>query len=121
MAEKALVVVDDLFFLAKIREAARQSGLELRVALPETAAEDLAQVQPRVVILDLNHRSGRAIQVLQAIKEDVRTRSVPVLGFLSHVQGDLAAQARDAGCDSVMARSAFSQRLPQILSSYVRL
>jgi hypothetical protein len=38
--------------------------------------------------------------------------------FLSHVQADLARESREAACNVVMARSAFSQQLPQILSKH---
>jgi hypothetical protein len=38
-----------------------------------------------------------------------------VVAFLSHVQGDLAAQAQAAGCAEVMPRSAFTQNLAAIL------
>jgi hypothetical protein len=38
-----------------------------------------------------------------------------VIGFLSHLQGDLKAKAMEAGCDMVMPRSAFSQNLPNLL------
>jgi hypothetical protein len=39
-----------------------------------------------------------------------------VVGFLSHVQKDLAVAARESGCDRVMARSAFTRDLPEILA-----
>jgi len=38
-----------------------------------------------------------------------------VIGFLSHVQGDLKQKAHEVGCDMVLPRSAFSQNLPQLL------
>jgi CheY-like chemotaxis protein len=120
MAGRILVIVDDLFFLAKIREAAKQLDVELDTTRPEAASEKLVEGNYVVVILDLNHRSGKAIEILQAIKKNPLTQSAPVLGFLSHVQGELAAAARASGCDAVMARSAFSQRLPEVLSKYAR-
>jgi hypothetical protein len=52
------------------------------------------------------------IQRLRADKNGVR-----VVGFLSHVQTELAAQARAAGCDEVMPRSAFTQNLMTILAA----
>ncbi len=67
------------------------------------------------MIVDLNHRSGKAIEAARAIKSDPATSRVFVLGFLSHVQADLAREARQAGLDAVMARSAFSQQLPELL------
>jgi CheY-like chemotaxis protein len=117
-AGRILVIVEDLFFLAKIREAAKRSGIELESALPEQVVERLAESGYSLVVLDLNHRSGRAIAVLEAIKTNPSTQCVPVLGFLSHVQAELAASARASGCDVVMARSAFSQRLPETLAAY---
>jgi hypothetical protein len=45
-----------------------------------------------------------------------RISSCSTVGFLSHVQDDLALAAREAGCDRVMARSAFVENLPRIIS-----
>jgi hypothetical protein len=42
-------------------------------------------------------------------------KGTSVIGFLSHLQGDLKAKAVEAGCDMVMPRSAFSQNLPTLL------
>jgi len=43
------------------------------------------------------------------------TGSAPVLGFASHVAAETIAAARGAGCDEVLARSAFTRRLPELL------
>jgi len=40
---------------------------------------------------------------------------VPTVGFVSHVQANLIADARRAGVDQVLARSAFVTQLPQLL------
>jgi CheY-like chemotaxis protein len=118
---KVMAVVEDLFFLAKIREAANHSCIDLDAARPEQVAGKLVESRYSIVIVDLNHRSGRAIEVLDLIKKNPVTRKVPVLGFLSHVQGDLASAARASACDTVIARSAFSQRLAEILSAYCKV
>ncbi|HTV56350.1 MAG TPA: hypothetical protein VMI06_15715, partial [Terriglobia bacterium] len=117
---KVMAVVEDLFFLAKIREVANHIQVDLEAARPEKVAEKLAESAYRLVVLDLNHRSGRAIEALEAVKKNPSTQRIPVLGFLSHVQADLAAKARVSGCDVVMARSAFSQRLPETLAAYAK-
>ena len=115
MNEKILVAVEDLFFLAKIQHAAQQAGVPVD-PVELSKVQDRLQTSPaRAVILDLNHRSGRAVETAQAIKADPATNHVLVLGFLSHVQGDLAREARLAGCDQILARSAFSRELPQCL------
>jgi CheY-like chemotaxis protein len=106
--------MDDLFFQMKVAETAKHLGVELKVAGNADALLALLKPAPKLVIVDLNARS----QPLQAI-ERVRAekKGVPVIGFLSHVQAELAAQARAAGCDQVMPRSKFTQNLPAILSA----
>lgn len=115
MPAKILAVVDDIFFFAKIQQTARQLSIPVEQVSPDGLQGHLAPGGAGAILLDLNHRSGKAISVLQALKNDPDTRAVPVVAFLSHIQADLAQSARAAGCDRVLARSAFSQQLPQLL------
>ena len=108
--------IEDIFFSAKIEPVARETGVELRVAL------DAAQLQtalderlPALIILDLNSKTCGPLDAIRRIKADRRLSSVPLVGFLSHVQAELEAAAREAGCDHVMPRSAFSKNLAKIL------
>lgn len=111
-----LAVVDDIFFLAKIQQAARHLGnIIVEPAAPDALHEKLAGNAAHAVVMDLNHSSGRAIAVLEQIRNHPSTRSIPVVAFVSHVQTDLVQAARAAGCGRVMARSAFSQQLPVLL------
>ena len=119
MAETFLAIVDDLFFLSKIQQTAKLLGVRIELVTPGNLAELAAQIPVRGVILDLNHRSGSALDTLRAIKADAKIGATPVVGFLSHVQRDLAAAAREAGCDLVLARSTFSQKLPELLRDWV--
>jgi DNA-binding NarL/FixJ family response regulator len=105
--------MDDLFFQMKLAETAKQLGVEVKVATNGDALMGLMASEPTLVIVDLNARS----QPLQAIEKLRQTRKdVRVVGFLSHVQTELAAQAQAAGCDEVLPRSSFTQNLAAILS-----
>lgn len=115
MSARILAVVDDIFFLAKIQQTARQLRVAVEQLSPDLPEDLKALGGVNAILLDLNHRSGKAIAVLQALKNNPATSPVPVVAFLSHVQADLAQEARAAGCDRVMARSAFSQQLPALL------
>ena len=44
-------------------------------------------------------------------------RTIRTLGYVSHVDSDTIQRARAAGIDEVMARSAFSDKLGEILTS----
>jgi DNA-binding NarL/FixJ family response regulator len=110
-------LMDDLFFQMKVLETAKQLGLEFKVAANADALMALLENEngsPKLVIVDLNARSQplQTIERLRAAKSSVR-----VIGFLSHVQRELAAQAQAAGCNEVMPRSAFTQNLASILST----
>jgi CheY-like chemotaxis protein len=115
VAAKIVAVVDDIFFLAKIQQTGRQLGVAVESVGPDALQERLAQNGAGAILLDLNHRSGKAMAVLEGLKDNFATRAIPVVAFLSHVQTDLAQAARAAGCGRVMARSAFSQQLPVLL------
>jgi len=115
-----LAVVDDLLFLSKILQTAQHLGVTVKSAQPADllglASEDI----PKALILDLNHRSGKALEVLRTLKSDVKTRNIAVVAFVSHVQSELIAAARHAGCDLVLVRSAFVSQLPNLLQRFSR-
>lgn len=116
MDDAVVVSVDDLLFLTKIRETAGRLGVKIEVVELEKLRARVQETPPRAIIVDLNHRSGAAVETVSSIKTDPRSSRIPILGFLSHIQTDLAASARQAGCDQVLARSTFSQQLPGLLS-----
>ncbi len=113
-----LVVVDDLLFLSRIQQTAGHLGVAVKSVrpadLPKLAVADI----PKAVVIDLNHRSGEALGVLRTLKSDVKTKDIAVIGFVSHVQKDLINAAHDAGCDLVLARSAFVSQLPSLLKRF---
>jgi len=111
---RVVALMDDLFFQMKLAETAKQLGVEVKVATNGEALAGLMLSEPKLVIVDLNARS----QPLQAIEKLRQTRKdVRVVGFLSHVQTELAAQAQAAGCNEVLPRSSFTQNLAAILSA----
>lgn len=117
--QKILAVVDDLMFTVKINDAAKRNGFEAVFVKSEQDALDvIQQAAPPLVILDLNSNSVQPLQLISAIKSNGTHRKTSVIGYLSHVQGELKQQAQEAGADMVMARSAFSQNLLQILKRY---
>jgi CheY-like chemotaxis protein len=112
-----LAVLEDLLFTVKIDGAAKRAGLTTQFVQSEEAAVERAKEKPLVIIIDLNCRSLDPLSLIGKLKNG-DSRKVPLIGFVSHVQGELKQQAHQAGCDVVMARSAFSQNLPQILKRH---
>jgi hypothetical protein len=117
-AARIFAFVDDLFFLAKITETARK--LNVKVEFVKTDKDILERIgqngdqKPSLIIFDLNNTSAKPLATIPRLKSKLKKHTT-VIGFLSHVQGDLKVKALDAGCDMVLPRSAFSQNLPQLL------
>ena len=117
MARRVLAAVEDLLFKSKISETASQLGIEASFPRsPRKLVEALRESPPDLLILDLNSARFEPLDLLRTIRSDDAAREVPTVGFLSHVQKDLAVAAREAGCDRVVARSAFTRDLPKILA-----
>jgi CheY-like chemotaxis protein len=111
---QVLALVDDLFFQAKLVETAKQLGVQLRTCTtPDALLAEIGKDSPRLVVIDLNARNDpfAAIERLKATGQDI-----PLLGFLSHLQVDLAERARAAGCSDVIPRSKFTRDLATILA-----
>jgi CheY-like chemotaxis protein len=110
--------VDDLFFLAKIQETARK--LNVKVEFVKNDKELMERVEqngeekPSLIIFDLNHNTVKPLSLIPKLKSRLK-KGTSIIGFLSHVQGDLKQKAHEVGCDMVLPRSAFSQNLPQLL------
>jgi CheY-like chemotaxis protein len=117
MERNVIAVVDDLFFASKIRGTAEQIGVTVKFARKADAILDAARRdQPALIIFDLNSERIEPAALAKLLKADDQLRSIPLLGFFSHVQTELQRQAEEAGIDRVMPRSAFTKYLSEILS-----
>jgi len=114
-----IAAVDELFFGAKIAETAAR--LDVPLVLVRSLAElqeQLRAQRPTLVIFDLTAESCRPLEAIRHVRASPKLKDTALLGFFPHVQQDLKAAAVEAGCDRVMARSAFTAQLPEILRAY---
>ena len=117
VTRKVLGAVEDLLFKSKISETSSRLGIEAAFPRsPKKLLDALHDSPPDLLVLDLNSARFEPLTLLREVKSDEATRDVSTVGFLSHVQKDLAVAAREAGCDRVVARSAFTRDLPKILA-----
>ena len=116
--KRVLAVVSDLFFSVKLTEAAKRCGLALEFVKEPEAVLEKAKEKPTLIVFDLNFDSVEPLKLIAQLKGQPATKGVSLLGYLSHVQGELKQSAQEAGCDMVLARSAFSQNLTQIFKRH---
>lgn len=117
MKRRVVAALEDLLFRSKIHETAENLDIEASFPRsPKKLMETLRESPPDLLVLDLNSARFQPLEMLGEIEADDALRTIPTVGFLSHIQKDLAVAAREAGCDRVMARSAFVKDLPGVLA-----
>jgi CheY-like chemotaxis protein len=109
-------VLDDLFFLVKIQDAAKQIGAALTTLGNVEAVRAKAEV-PTLYLFDLNCKATQPIETILWLRQQPATQNTRIIGFHSHVQEELKRKALEAGCDHVYARSAMSDRMKDILAA----
>jgi ADP-ribose pyrophosphatase len=121
VTRRVLAAVEDLLFRSKISETASGLGVEASFPRnPRRLLESLDENPPDLLVLDLNSARFEPLELLRTVRSRDTAKDTRTVGFLSHVQADLAVAAREAGCERVLARSAFVRDLPKLLAEDAR-
>jgi CheY-like chemotaxis protein len=116
MTRNIIAAVDDMFFASKIRATAEALGVNIKFHRQLDSLVNAAGEQsPDLILVDLHNEKLDAIELARQLKANESSKSIPLLGFFSHVQTDLQRAAIEAGYDKVVPRSVFSRELAQIL------
>ena len=109
-------IVSDLIFAARITGTADKVGVKCKIVKdPDTLQDALESENPGTVLVDMHCDGISPEEAIRTVKS--HRRNARVVAFFSHVQSELMEQARAAGADDVWPRSAFVQRLPELLAS----
>src|SRR3989442_9687104 len=99
-----IALVDDLMFLSRVREAARSAALEVRTVRTTADLLEAARGGAALLVVDLDSRRLPWAEALASLRADPALATLPVIGFLSHVNADAARKARDVGGCQILAR-----------------
>ncbi len=114
--DRVAILVDDMFFTAKINGAASECGRKIERIKSREQLEGLVKNPPTLAIIDLNSDRLDPRETIAFFKSRTELSGVPIVSFVSHVQTELIRQAQAAGCDYVLPRSAFTRMLTEIVS-----
>lgn len=117
MVRTVVAVVDDMFFVSKIRATGKALGMIVK--FPRTAAAFRTIInneRPVLFIVDLHNEKMNPFDVANEVKQNETLKGIPLLGFFSHVQVELQRRAREAGYDDILPRSLFARDLANILA-----
>jgi hypothetical protein len=101
-----LALARDLMFSSKITAEGRAAGVGVKIVRDPAA---LGGTPGRLLLADL--ALDGAIEAAAAWRMNT---GGPVVGFVSHVDAQTIARAREAGLDNVMTRGSFTRQLPEI-------
>ncbi len=106
-----VLISSDLLFRSKIELAARQLGQSVIVRSSWADLAPSASEQRQTVMIDLDELEEPSRAIAQ-LRQQVPT--AVLIGYGSHVDHQRQQQAKAAGCQVVLPRSAFVQQLPAL-------
>jgi CheY-like chemotaxis protein len=115
MQKRIVAHVEDLMFRAKIDSAGRNLNIPVEFVAKVGDLLRACVNEPAAVFVEL---TDAALPAIAKLKKNPKTRSVPVVGFLSHMDKKLAEEARQQGADRVLPRSQFSETLPELILEF---
>ncbi len=119
MNAAGLMLCDDLIFFSRVSGTARASGLVVKQVRTATAMVHAArQAQPNCVILDLQNE-GLDLSALLTQLHEACPAMPRTVAFGSHVEAETLRAARQLGCDLVMPRSQFAEKLEGSLKEWL--
>lgn len=114
MPSVCLVLSDDLLDSSRIASHVRAAGQEVVTCRNPASLLAALDRAPALALLDL-HNPGMTVET---VVPALRATGVRVVGFGSHVDVGRLKAARAAGCDEVLPRSAFFERLEERLKGW---
>src|ERR1035437_919796 len=81
LSKTVLAVVNDLFFSAKINEAAKRAGVTLKYVTTEKDLLEKAKADPALIIFDLNFGAVRPIESIRKLKGTDELKHISLLGY----------------------------------------
>ncbi len=112
MTKSIVACVEDLFFRSKIDATGRHLNVPVRFTDRKGLESACGEPGTAAALVEL---SGPAVEAIRSVRAEKATRDLPIIGFLSHVDRELAASAESAGATRVLPRSQFSETLPDLL------
>lgn len=118
MNRTVLVLVDDLFWRTKIDHALKSSQTPgVFLDSPADLEKKADPTRTGLVLVDLALKHD-PLEAIASLKKTPRTRGIWIVGYCEHRQTELIEKAKKAGCDQVLPRSTFSQKLGDIILKY---
>ncbi len=121
LSERVLVVEDTEHIVRTVTMCLHAHGYEVRVASDGlTAVEEAIHWAPELILLDLLLPKMSGYLVLEALKQDLRTSSIPVLVMSAKAQDQDIKLARSLGAVDYLVKPFHPKQLVQMIQSTLK-
>ncbi|HEY3198751.1 MAG TPA: histidine kinase [Nitrospirales bacterium] len=118
--KNVLVAVNDVFFYTKLRDALKPHGYNLEKARSQEDVTEKAQaLNPVAIVLNINDESLDAFKAIEGLKENDRSKSIPILAFANHEDVESWKRAQKLGVTKVVSRNEFSSKTLALLQEVI--
>lgn len=116
----ACLVTDDMFFSSKIENTAKHLGIVMiKVKNLDEFRDKIKGKTVDLVIIDLASKRIDAEDIFTKLKSFPEHQKTFCIGYLPHVERELASKFREKGVDLVIPRSKFSQEMSKIIEEHL--
>ncbi|MCY3624502.1 MAG: hypothetical protein OXH71_02715 [Candidatus Dadabacteria bacterium] len=114
------IIADDMFFSSKIESAAKRLDVSMVKARNREEFQDKVEGKKvDLVIIDLASKRIDAEEIFIRLRNSAINKETFCIGYLPHVERDLAAKFREKGVDLVLPRSKFSQKMSTVIKEHL--
>lgn len=115
------IVADDMFFSSKIENTAKDLDIAtVKIKNREEFQDKIEGKTIDLVIIDLASRKIDAEEVFTELRSSPEHKKVFCIGYLPHVERELASKFREKGVDLVIPRSKFSREMGVIIKEHLK-
>ena len=112
-------ILNEMVFKEMIERAAMEEQTDSLVLVEEeTLIAALQEETPSVLFIDIGLSSLDGPSLIQKLKQNPSTRTLPIVAFGNSLRADLLQDAKEMGADLVLPKSAFREQLPEIIRHY---
>lgn len=116
-----LAVTNEVVFAEMIEKAAGEKQAHgLALADEDAFWAALQEETPAVIFVDVGVMTLDAPALIEKLKQNPSTRSIPIVAFGNSLRADLLQDAKEMGADLILPKSAFQQQLPEMISHYLK-
>lgn len=122
MLYNVLVVEDDRQTAESLAAQLGVLGHTVAISLsPRAALQQLNQVIPDVIFMDMNMPGVNGLEVLRFLRRDPTTAAVPVVIVSAEEEDEIKKAAREAGANHYIVKPPTIEQLEEALANVIKL